>query len=56
MTVLAASDITVTLNPQDIDFLAYNKVVMPENCLRGWCQNHSGWRYPFARTGQLRLA
>lgn len=29
MTVLAASDITVTLNPQDIDFLAYNKVVFP---------------------------
>jgi hypothetical protein len=27
---LAASDITVTLNPQDIDFMTYNKVVMPK--------------------------
>ena len=30
MADLAASDVTVTLNPQDIDFMAYNKVVMPK--------------------------
>jgi hypothetical protein len=30
MADLTAADITVTLNPQDTDFMTYNKVVMPK--------------------------
>ena len=34
MADLAASDVTVTLNPQDVDFMTHNKVTIPAS-LRG---------------------